>query len=125
MVDDDDPDSTNGDTRRYRALVARISHLSKDRFYLKIASMKACCVMARPTTRDMERVKRIGRYFVWKPRARYWFRWQQSGELEAYSDADGRRQSHSKIRVSRGHHERRTRLKVWTKKQQVAAPVFG
>ena len=44
--------------------------------------------MAKPTMRDMERVKRIGRYLVGQPRARCWFRWQQSGELEAYSDAD-------------------------------------
>ena len=47
--------------------------------------------MAKPSMRDMECVKRIGRYFVGKPRARCWFRWQQSG------------------------------LKVWTKKQQVVA----
>ena len=33
-------------------------------------------------------VKRIGKYFVGKPRAKCWFRWQQSGDLEAYSDAD-------------------------------------
>ena len=37
---------------------------------------------------DMERVKRIGRYLVGRPRVRCWFRWQQSGELKAYSDAD-------------------------------------
>ena len=37
--------------------------------------------------RDMERVKRIRRYLVGKPRAKCWFRWQQSGGLEAYSDA--------------------------------------
>ena len=36
----------------------------------------------------MERVKRIGRYLVGRPRAWCWFRWQQSGALEAYSDAD-------------------------------------
>ena len=32
--------------------------------------------------------KRIGRYFAGKPRAKCWFRSQQSVELEAYSDAD-------------------------------------
>ena len=84
MADDDDPDSqalTNGDITQYRALVARISYLSQDRPDLKFASMQVCCAMAKPTMRDMERVKRIGRYLVG-------FRWQQSGELEAYSDAD-------------------------------------
>ena len=44
--------------------------------------------MAKPTMGDMERVESIGRYLVGKPRATCWFRWQQSGELEAYSDDD-------------------------------------
>ena len=90
MADDDDNDSqalTGGSITRYRALAARISYLSQDRPGLKFASMQVCCAMARPTMRDMERVKRIGRYFVGRPRARCWFRWQESGELEAYSEA--------------------------------------
>ena len=67
MADDDDPDSralTNGNITRYRALVARIRYLSQDRPDLKFASMQVCCAMAKPTMRDMERVKRTGRYFV-------------------------------------------------------------
>ena len=72
-ADDDDPDSqalTNGDITRYRVLVARASYLSQDRPDLKFASsMQVCCAMAKPTMRDMERVKRIGRYLVGKPRA--------------------------------------------------------
>ena len=44
--------------------------------------------MTKPSVLDMERVKRIGRYFAGKPRAKCWFRWQQCGELSAYSDAD-------------------------------------
>ena len=54
MADDDAIDSqalTGGDITRYRALVARISYLSQDRPDFKFASM-----------RDMECVKRIGRY---------------------------------------------------------------
>ena len=125
MVDDDDPDNqalTNGDITRYRALVARISYLSQDRPDLKFASMQLCCAMAKPTTRDMERVKRIGRYFVGKPRARRWFRWQQSGELEAYSDADWRGDKATRRSVSAGVIMRgRHCLKVWTKKHQVVA----
>ena len=84
MADNDANDSqalTGGDITRYRALVARISYLSQDQPDLKCASMQVCCAMARPTMRDMERVKRIGRYSAGKPRARCWFRWQQSGEL--------------------------------------------
>ena len=65
MADDDDPDSqalTNGDITRYRALVARISYLSQDRPDLKFASMQVGCAMAKPTMRDIERIKRIRRY---------------------------------------------------------------
>ena len=72
MADDDANDSqalTDGDITRYRALVARISYLSQDRPDLKLASMRVCCAMAKPSMRDMECAKRIGRYFVGKPRA--------------------------------------------------------
>ena len=44
--------------------------------------------MANPSVSDMDRDKRIGKYLVEKPRAERLFPWQQSGELEAYSDAD-------------------------------------
>ena len=91
MTEDDDNDSqahTGGDITRYRAHVARISYLSQDRPDLKLASMQVCGAMAKPSVRDMERVKRIGRYLARKPRAKCWCRWQQSGELEGYSDAD-------------------------------------
>ena len=105
---------TNGDITRYRALVARISYLSQDRPDLKFASMQLCCAMAKPTTRDMERVKRIGRYLVGKLRARCWFRWQQSGELEAYSDADW-----EATKPLEDPCQPDTASRSWTKKQQV------
>ena len=109
MADDDAIYSqalTGGDIARYRALVARISKLSQDRPDFKFASMRACCAMAKPSMRDMECVKRIGWYLVGKPRAKCWFLQQQSGDLEAYSDAQlGRRQSHSTVGLSWSHHE--------------------
>ena len=66
-------------------------------------------------------VKRIGRYLVGKPRAECWFRWQQSGDLEAYPDADwGGDRGHSTVGLSWSHHEKEiTASCVWTKKQQV------
>ena len=125
MADDEENDSqalTGGDIMRYRALVARIIYLSKDRPDLKFASMQVCCAMAKPTVRDMERVMRIGRYLVGRPRARCWFGWQQSGELEAYSDADWRGDRATRRSVSAGVIMRGGRcLKVWTKKQQVVS----
>ena len=55
MADDDANDSqalTGGDITRYRALVARISHLSQDRPDLKFASMRVCCAVAEPSMRQ-------------------------------------------------------------------------
>ena len=104
------------------AQLARISYLSQDRPDLKFASMQVCCAMARPTMRDMERVRRIGRFLVGRPRARCWFRWQQCDELgSVFGRRLVRRQGHREVRVGwvimRGVHC----LKVWTKKQQVVS----
>ena len=71
MADDDAIDSqalTGGDITRCRALVARTSYLSQDRPDLKFASMRVRCAMAKMWVRDVECVKRIGRYPVGKPR---------------------------------------------------------
>ena len=58
--------------------------------------------MASPSVRDMERVKRIGRYFAGKSRAVCLFRWQQRGELEAYADPDWGGDRTSRRSVSAG-----------------------
>ena len=102
-------------------LLHEISYLSQDRPDLKFASMQVCCAMANPSVRDMERVKRSGRYLFGKPRARRWFRWQPSGELESYSDGDwggdkATRRSVSAGVIMRGEHC----FKVWTKNQHVS-----
>ena len=95
---------------------------SQDRPDFKFASMRVCCAMAKPSMQDMECVKRIGRYLVGKPRAKCWFLWQQSGDLEAYSDADWGGDRATRRSVSAGVIMRARRcLKVWTKKQQVVA----
>ena len=113
---------TGGDITRYRALVARISYLSQDRPDLKFASTRVCCAMAKPSMREMECVKRIGRYLVGKPRAKCWFRWQQSGDLEACSDADWGGDRATRRSVSAGVIMRRSHcLKVRTKKQLVSS----
>ena len=48
---------------------------------LKIASMQVCCAMASSSVRDMERVKRIGRYLTGELTAVCLFLWQQKSEL--------------------------------------------
>ena len=113
---------TRGDITKFRALVAHIIHLSPDRPELKFAVLQQCCSMANPSASDVERVQRIGRYLVEKPRAECLLHWQQSGELEAYSDADRRGdkvtwQSVSAGVITRGGHFG----KVWIKKHQVVS----
>ena len=106
----------------YRALVARISYLSQDRPDLKFASMQVCCALANPSVCDMERVTRIGRYLVGKPQVECLFRWLQSGELEACSDADWRGDKSTRRSVSAGVLMRSGHcLNVCTKKQQVVS----
>ena len=78
--------------------------------------------MANPSVSDMERVKRIGRYLVEKPRAECLFHWQQSVELEAHSDAEWRCDESIRRSVSGGVVMRGGQCsKVWTKKQQVVS----
>ena len=86
---DDDVTKTDPGWPMTMPMTARHSQVvSQDRPDLKFALIRVCCSVAKPSMREMECVKRIGRYLVGKPRAKCWFRWQQSGNLEAYSDAD-------------------------------------
>ena len=113
---------TGGDITNYRALVTLISHLSQDRPDLKFASKQVYCAMASPSVRDMVRVKGIRRHLAGMPRGVCLFRWQQGGELEAYSDANwnGDRTTRRTLLagvITRGEHC----FKVWTKKQQLVS----
>ena len=108
---------TGGGLTKNRALVARVSNLSQDRPDIKFPSMQAWCVMANPTVRYSERVKRIGRYLagVLVPLA------TERRPGSALGRRLGMRPSHS-LSVSartimRGGHC----LEVWTKKQQVVS----
>ena len=89
VVDDNDPDSqalTNGGMTRYRhSWLGSVTCLKID----QTSNLRQCWYVAQwqSLQRATWSVKSIGRYFVGKPRARCWFRWQQSGELEAYSHA--------------------------------------
>ena len=105
-------------TSRGTALVARISGLSQDRPDLKLSSMQVFCAIGTPSGACQED-RKIPR---WEARAKCWFRWQQNGELEAYSDADWGGDKATRRSVSAGMIMRGGRcLKVWTKKQHVVS----
>ena len=110
---------TGGDITKYGTFVARISYLSHDRLDLKFASMQA-----NPSVRDMDRVKRIGRYLARERRAKCCFRSQESGEVEAYSDADWRGDKATRRSVSAGgDHERWTLLEGVDQEAASGVPV--
>ena len=50
--------------------------------------MQVCCAKANPSASDLQWVERIGGYAREEAASRVLVNWQQSGELEAYSDAD-------------------------------------
>ena len=64
------PTADNADDRNRRQMADDDANdsQSQDRPDLLFASMQVCCTVAKPTTRDMERVKRINRYLAgWVP----------------------------------------------------------
>ena len=52
----------NHESREHREQLVELG--AEDRPDLNLASMRVCCAMAKPSMRDMECVKRLGRYFV-------------------------------------------------------------
>ena len=88
----------------------------------QISSLRQCKYVVRwqeKSVSDMERVKRIGRNLMVKPRAECLF---QSGELEPYSDADWGGVKSTRRSVSAGVIMRGGRfLMEWTKKQQLVS----
>ena len=51
--------------------------------------MRICARMSDPQKKDFERLKRMGRYLVGKPRLANLYKWQKPGlPIRAYSDSD-------------------------------------
>ena len=104
---------------KYRALAARANYLALDRIDIQYAVKECCRGMANPERRHWERLKRIGRYLVGRPRAVWKYNWQTPHDITAYSDSDFagcRRTSRSTSGgiVMRGFHH----LKSWSSTQK-------
>ena len=52
----------------YRAVVARANYLSQDRSDIRYAVKELCRHMSKPTEKDMEKLKKLGRYLAGAPR---------------------------------------------------------
>ena len=73
----------------YRALAARANYLAQDRPDVQYAAKEVCRGMASPTSGDMQKLRRLGRYLIGSPRVVWHFHWQIAPrEVSAYSDSD-------------------------------------
>ena len=87
---------------KYRANAARANYLSQDRTDIQFATKEASSTMANPVASDKEKVKRIVRYLVGRPRAVMCYPWQEMpSELSVFSDSEwaGCRSTRKKIRA--------------------------
>ena len=74
---------------KYRAITARANYLSQARTDIQYAVKELSRAMSKPTVGDWERLKRLGRYLVYKPRVSIRFAYQQAPrELSMYMDSD-------------------------------------
>ena len=77
------------DAKAFRGLAARLNYLSQDRPDLQYAAKEISRRMARPSQRDWQLLKRVGRYLVGAPRAVQSFCWQSSpGAYDTFVDSD-------------------------------------
>ena len=76
-------------TTLFRGLVARVNFLAQDRGDLQFASKECSRKMSSPRVRDMEGIKRIGRYLIGCPRVVTRFVWQdEPNHLTVYTDSN-------------------------------------
>ena len=59
-----DPELGHEETTMFRAVAARLNHLSQDRPDITCATMKQCSKMSRPDAQDLKNMKRLGRFLV-------------------------------------------------------------
>ena len=75
----------------YRALSARGSYLSQDRADISYSTKELCRDFAQPNHKSYNKLKRVGRYLVGRPRLLYDYKFSKTGipdVIEVYSDTD-------------------------------------
>ena len=77
------------EARRYMAIAARLNYLAPDRVDLGLSVKEAARNMSKPMIQDWEKLKRIGRYLVGRPRLISRFIWQPLQSIvTGYTDSD-------------------------------------
>jgi len=73
---------------KFRALAARANYLAQDRPDIGYACKEICRDMSSPSEASWEKLKRLGRYLVGRPRAVYMYKWQDEHDLSIFVDSD-------------------------------------
>ena len=77
------------EARRYRAIAARLNYLAPDRLDIGYSVKEAARNMSKPMDADWAKLKRIGRYLLWRPRLVSKFAWQRPVSMvTTYADSD-------------------------------------
>ena len=109
--------------KRYQSISARLNFLALDRMDIQFASKECARKMSDPTVGDWNRLKRIGRYLMGRPRYVLHYEFQEwPGSLVGMSDANWAldkesRKSTSGGIVLHGKHY----VKSWSKTQSLVA----
>ena len=116
-------DLSREQVRQYRGIAARGNFLAMDRGDL-IYSVKECSrSMANPVSADWQKLVRLGRYLLFKPRVVNWYKYQEEPEhLSTYTDSDWAgcrktRRSTSGGCIMLGNHM----VKMWSRTQATIA----
>ena len=73
----------------YRALAARANCLALDRPDLAFTAKEKCRAFSKPTTEDVEALKRMVRYLVHRPRLIWRYDWGCGADsIDIYGDTD-------------------------------------
>ena len=86
---DDRIDLQGEEATEYRSLAARLNYLSADKPDLQYAVKEICRTMSSPTSLLMQRLIRVAKYLVQRPRLVWKFHWQgQNEQLQVWCDAN-------------------------------------
>ena len=88
-TEDDDTELNADDARSYRAIAARLNYISPDRPDIGYAVKESARNMSKPRACDFQKLRKICRYLVGKPRLTMRFPWQETPDrIVALTNSD-------------------------------------
>lgn len=115
------------DIKSYRAVSARLNHLSQDRPDLLYAVKECCREMATPAMGSWQRHKRIATYLLRTPRVVWTYPWQSpTGCIDVFGDANWAGCRRTRTSTSCGAMLQGIHCtKAWSKTQAIVAKSYG